>query len=196
MNRRCIALTLTIGLALQAASIADANAHGPGRQGHRQIMELDRHGYWGGSGAALGVHVTDITPALREHFGAPSNAGVLVARVSDESAAAKAGVKVGDVIVSVQGESIDTSGDLIRAIASHKPGAKIRVDVIRRARRNSFSVKLHKRKGGSFGAGLPFQRGGFKDFHSETPKIPELPRDLGDRLKELEDRLEELEQKL
>ena len=47
------------------------------------------------SGGYLGVELVDLTPELREHFGAPRDVGVMVGRVEPGSPAARAGLEVG-----------------------------------------------------------------------------------------------------
>ena len=66
-----------------------------------------------GSRGRLGVTVQSLTPELEEFFGA-KNGGALVSSVTSESAAAKAGVKAGDVITSINGTRVEDSDDLIR----------------------------------------------------------------------------------
>jgi S1-C subfamily serine protease len=63
----------------------------------------------------LGVSVQSLTPDLEEYFGA-TDGGALVSSVTKESAAAKAGIKAGDVIVSIDGKHVDDSDALIRAL--------------------------------------------------------------------------------
>ena len=63
----------------------------------------------------LGVTVQSLTPELEEYFGA-KNGGALVSSVSQNSAAAKAGVKAGDVITSINGRQISDSDDLTREL--------------------------------------------------------------------------------
>lgn len=63
----------------------------------------------------LGVTVQSLTPELEEYFGA-RNGGVLVSSVTPDSAAAKAGLKAGDVITSINGRSVTGSGDLMREL--------------------------------------------------------------------------------
>ena len=63
----------------------------------------------------LGVSVQSLTPELEEYFGA-TNGGALVSSVTKESAAAKAGIKAGDVIVSINGKHVDDSDALIREL--------------------------------------------------------------------------------
>ncbi|HYE88261.1 MAG TPA: PDZ domain-containing protein [Vicinamibacterales bacterium] len=63
----------------------------------------------------LGVTVQSITPELAEYFGA-KDGGALVSSVTIDSAASKAGIKAGDVIVSVNGQDVRDSDDLLREI--------------------------------------------------------------------------------
>src|SRR5204863_4895709 len=65
-----------------------------------------------GKGAFIGVSVVDLTPELREFFGASKDSGVLVSSVADHGPAAKAGVRVGDVITSVDGKAVASLRDL------------------------------------------------------------------------------------
>jgi len=63
----------------------------------------------------LGVSIQSITPELAEFFGA-KNGGALVSSVSRDSAAARAGIKAGDVIVSINGTAVSDTGDLMDAL--------------------------------------------------------------------------------
>jgi serine protease Do len=68
-----------------------------------------------GSRGRLGVTVQSLTSELEEYFGA-GDGGVLVSSVSQNSAAAKAGVRAGDVITSINGRKVADSGDLMREL--------------------------------------------------------------------------------
>ena len=68
-----------------------------------------------GARGRLGVTVQSLTPELEEYFGAKTG-GALVSSVANESAAAKAGVKAGDVITSVNGRAVEDPGDLAREL--------------------------------------------------------------------------------
>lgn len=111
-----------IAAVLSAAPVAAADPWG-----HVETFE------WSASsqGARLGVMVMSMTPELRTYFGAPNAKGVLVAKVEPDSAAAKAGVKVGDVLVQVKSNAVDEASDVIRALAESKPGDSIRVEIVR-----------------------------------------------------------------
>jgi len=70
------------------------------------------------STSQAGVRVDSLTPQLREFFGVKAANGVLVASVDADSAAAKAGLKAGDVIVAIDGRTISTPGDFGRELRS------------------------------------------------------------------------------
>ncbi len=80
--------------------------------------------------AMLGVQLAQTTPDLREHLGAPRDAGVLVSKVLDDSVARRAGIRVGDLIVAVNGERVSSAGALrgaLRGVA----GKTVEVELIR-----------------------------------------------------------------
>ena len=74
-------------------------------------FEMPRQGTRG----RLGVTVQSITPELAEYFGA-KNGGALVSSVTRDSAAAKAGIKPGDVIVSINGKTVSDTRGLMDAL--------------------------------------------------------------------------------
>jgi len=78
----------------------------------------------------LGVQLVQPTSELREHLGAPRDAGVLVGKVLAGTPAEDAGVRVGDVIVSVDGERVKDAGDLIGALRD-KDGSTIQLELVR-----------------------------------------------------------------
>ena len=96
-------------------------------------------------GGYLGVQVQDITRALKRARDLPSDEGALVNRVEDESPADNAGIRRGDVIVSVDDKSIGDSSELIDAVRSLKPGKEVDVVVLRGDQRKTFSVELGER---------------------------------------------------
>lgn len=87
----------------------------------------------------LGVQLIHPTPELREHYGAPRDAGVLVGKVLPRMPAADAGVLVGDLIVAADGNEVDDAGDLIRALR-RKSGETIELELIRDGRSMTLEV--------------------------------------------------------
>ena len=81
-----------------------------------------------GSRGRLGVSIQSLTPDLEEYFGA-KNGGALVSSVARDSAAAKAGIKAGDVIIAIDGRQITDSDDLMRELRALK--GEITIQVLR-----------------------------------------------------------------
>jgi S1-C subfamily serine protease len=77
----------------------------------------------------LGVTLDALSPQLAEYFG--TKTGVLVSSVHDNSAAAKAGLKAGDVITTFDGSPVDDPGDVRRRIQNLQDGAEFTINVMR-----------------------------------------------------------------
>jgi predicted metalloprotease with PDZ domain len=102
------------------------------RIGKMKIYAPGRHGlmFFGRNKPLLGVEMIDTTPELRETMGGSKDAGVLVGKVLAGSAAEKGGLKVGDLILSVDGEKIADPGDLGDAVSKHE-GKTVDLEVVR-----------------------------------------------------------------
>ena len=74
-----------------------------------------------GGNRRIGVSTQTLTKQLADYFGA-KDGGVLITSVTDNSPAAKAGLKAGDVITAVDGEKVDSSGDVSRVINKKQEG--------------------------------------------------------------------------
>jgi membrane-associated protease RseP (regulator of RpoE activity) len=87
---------------------------------------LKRHGdsfvFDLGSNRRIGISTMQLTKQLADYFGVADGKGVLVTSVTEDSPAAKAGIRAGDVITAVDGEKIDGSGDLTRGLNKKKEG--------------------------------------------------------------------------
>jgi serine protease Do len=92
----------------------------------RQIVTTGRatHG-------VLGVSVQEVTQSLADAFKLPTPMGALISNVRTDSAAAKAGLLFGDVIVAVDGHTILSSSDLPLWVAMAMPGQQLVIDVLR-----------------------------------------------------------------
>ena len=96
------------------------------------------------SSARSGLMVENLTPQLGDFFGAKNGQGVLVRSVEKGSRAEKAGFHAGDVIVKVNGESINDSGDFTHALRGRKNNA-INVSIIRDKREQNLTLSLPER---------------------------------------------------
>jgi len=99
-----------------------------GEDGQEKVIEgtgtLAKRGY-------LGVELSELTPELRAHFGAPENAGVMVARVAADSPAEKAGLKIGDIVTSLDGKPVESSWDVRARVRPLADGAVLPLAVWR-----------------------------------------------------------------
>ncbi len=99
----------------------------------------------GTSGRRIGISVTTLTKQLSEHYGVAG--GVLINEVRIDSAAAKAGLKAGDVIIEVEGKELKSEGELIRAITEKKEG-DLGLTIIRDRNRQTIRVTPEEGKDG------------------------------------------------
>lgn len=110
--------------------------------GGRHVMAHDE-GLMGSRGY-LGVEAVELTPELREHFGAPADIGVMVSRVADGSPAQGTGLQVGDVLTTVDGEAITSFLDLFHEISRREDGDVVRIEAWRNAQVLAFDATLAK----------------------------------------------------
>jgi C-terminal processing protease CtpA/Prc len=104
---------------------------GPGR------MSFTRSGR-----ARLGISYTEIDGQLADFFKAPADHAILINSVAADSAAAKAGVKAGDLLVKLGGASIEETGDLREAVGELEPGKPTSVTVLREGKNVELSLTL------------------------------------------------------
>ncbi len=94
------------------------------------------------SRARLGVHITDVDQATMEALGLDSREGALVPQVESGSAADKAGIRAGDVIISIDGTPVRKAHDLPIRVARHAPGDKVKIGIVRDGKKKIITVKV------------------------------------------------------
>jgi len=94
--------------------------------------------------ARLGVYITEVDQETMQALGLKDKRGALVRQVENGSAADKAGIKPGDVVVSVDGKPIEHVHELPMMIASHRPGDKVVVGLIRDGKSLTKTVAVEK----------------------------------------------------
>ncbi|WP_459251711.1 DegQ family serine endoprotease [Metapseudomonas phytobenefica] len=90
----------------------------------------------------LGVVIQEVNKDLAESFGLDKPAGALVAQVQEGGPAAKGGLQVGDVILSMNGQPIVVSADLPHLVGNLKPGSKIKLEVVRGGSRKTLDMAI------------------------------------------------------
>jgi serine protease Do len=103
----------------------------------------------------LGVLIQKVTPEIGESLGMEKSYGALVANVSKDGPADKAGVKVGDVIVEFDGKEVKDSGDLPIIVARTPVDKKVRMKVLRDKKEIALSVAVGELKEEEVVAAVP-----------------------------------------
>jgi serine protease Do len=94
--------------------------------------------------ARLGVTVQDVNQALADSFGLKKAEGALVSSVLPDSAAARAGLEAGDVILKYNGEQVAGASDLSQRVSESKPGAAAKLEIWRQGSARELSASLGK----------------------------------------------------
>lgn len=98
------------------------------------------------SHARLGVSIQELNQSLAESFKLKQPNGALVSSVTPGSAAAKAGLESGDVILAFNGQPIGRSGDLPALVGTAKPGDKATLEIWRAGKKLELSAVLGEAK--------------------------------------------------
>jgi len=101
------------------------------------------------SRSKLGVTIQNVTADIAASLNLPSVAGALVSGVEPDSAAARAGLRQGDVIVAIDGEKLADNNALRNRVAGTKPGSKVAVEILRDGRSQTIHATLDAQKADS-----------------------------------------------
>ena len=101
-----------------------------------------------GNSRRIGVSTMELTKQLADYFGITGGKGVLVTSLTDDGPAAKAGVRAGDVITAVDGEAVDSPGDVSRVINRKKDG-DVTLTIVRNKAQQT--IRVTPREGGFSG---------------------------------------------
>ncbi|MGE3458730.1 MAG: PDZ domain-containing protein [Kofleriaceae bacterium] len=101
---------------------------------------------WSTGQSRLGLMVMGLTPELRSFYGAPPDSGLLVAQVSPNSPAERAGIRVGDIITKLGTEDVETAGDILSAMDKVDSHNRVTVQIIRNRQPMTLQPILGSRK--------------------------------------------------
>ena len=90
----------------------------------------------------IGVQIQPVTPEIAEGLGLKKASGALVSEPQANSPAAKAGIESGDVITSVDGNSVNDARDLARRIGTMAPGTSVKLGVLHQGQEKTVTVTL------------------------------------------------------
>lgn len=121
----------------------------------------------------IGVALEQLNPELSKYFGVADGRGLLVARVNPGSPAEKAGIRVGDVIVSADGKRVETLEALTDQIQKKKKGEKISLEIIRDKKKMKIEVEVAEE-----------QRRNWPDIGRFSEEMQEAAREYQEQLKQ------------
>jgi len=151
-----------------------------------------------------GLDVMDLNGQLGEYFGAPYGKGVLVKRVSGKSAAAAAGFKAGDVIITLGSEDIEETEDLMSALDEYKHGDTATFKILRKGTNLTLALTVpedDRRTHGYFEHEFDFAPGAHsRVFQFNTEEFREGMKHLQERLRgvgeEIRTKMKDVQRKL
>jgi len=137
------------------------------------------HGY-------MGIGISDITPENSKFFEASNNQGAVVSQVQSDSPAAKAGLKVGDVITGIDGNTVVDAGSLQAEVSSKRPGTQIELKVLRDGKDTTIPITLQamgkrdsdETDSSSAEQGKPRWGIGLEDLNAENREQVQAPKDV------------------
>ncbi len=112
---------------------------------HKVVEDLLKYGLV--QRGVLGVQILSVDGDLAKEKGLNITEGVYVQEVMPNSAAEKAGIESGDVIISADNEKTNSTPELQEIIATHRPGDKVNIVVNRKGKNKTLTVTLKNREG-------------------------------------------------
>ncbi len=94
--------------------------------------------------AGLGAVVQSLDPKMAQSFGLTSPEGALISNINPGSAAEKAGLKPGDIVLSVDGNKVHDSADLVAKLYTYQPGQTAQMTILRNGVQSTLPVTLQK----------------------------------------------------
>lgn len=141
----------------------------------------------------LGVRIEEMNEDLADYFGVDEGEGVLVLSVDDESAAGEAGMKAGDVIVSIQGEDVNSAGDIREAISDLDDGDTAEIKLIRKKKEMTLEAEI-KEGPAMWDRSMNFWRGHGRSHPAPSVRI--YQDDLREEVDKLREEIDELRKEL
>lgn len=162
----------------------------------RDAYRMEPRGY-------LGVQIDDLSPQLGEYFGVEKARGALVTEVEKDSPASEAGLKAGDVIVSLDEETVYDSRDVTDLIREKKKGDQVAVTVVRDRKEVKLNATVDEYDASTYG---PLRLPDLPDIDVNVPKMHGLrfgdtkaifeSEDFQKEMQELREELRQLQSEL
>ena len=152
----------------------------PSNIAKRAAEEIVNHGRV--TRAGIGAVIQNLSPQMAQSFGLSDTNGALISSVNAGSAARRAGLKAGDIVLKVNGQQVTDSGDLISKLFAYNPGDKVEFTLLRDGKTLTLPVTLQKlpekflennaKDNGGNGAGVPGTGNELgMSYQDQTPEI-------------------------
>lgn len=112
-----------------------------GDDGNEIIVDLENFSF-GEDRGFMGLELGDLNEQLGEYFGVDDGKGALINKVREDSPAANAGLKAGDVIISLNGEAIGDADEVHDVMSDTEPEQEIEIKVVRHGQDKVIKVTL------------------------------------------------------
>lgn len=107
----------------------------------------------------IGVYCNELNAELAEHFGVKGGTGLIIAKLTEGGPAEKAKLRVGDIIVRVDGKAVETVDGLIDLIQAKEKGVKVKIEFVRDKKPMTVEVEVAEEESGAM-----FGSEGLRDF--------------------------------
>ncbi len=152
----------------------------------------------------IGVGIQDLNPELAEFFGIDKGTGILISSVEKDSPADKAGLKVGDVIISANGKRMENGQDLVSLIQDKEKGDKITIEFLREKKKRTAEVEVEEEEQsetfpslGYSGDYLTTWKNYVDTYESQSKKLAETYKKTGEnRYKQLMENQKKMNEQL
>ncbi len=104
--------------------------------------------FFGSERPYLGVHIQDMSADLAKYFNVDAGDGVLITDVEEDSPAEAAGIKAGDIFAEIDGETIESSDDVVDILSDYDPEDEVELTVIRSGKEQKIKVELEESRFG------------------------------------------------
>ena len=183
------AVELEIHLGNAGPSRAAVRSTAP-RSEARGVAQLARAQAWR---KGFGLQTAPITPELRSHLGAPRDAGVLVISIESEGLADRAGVRVGDVLVRLEGREVTTPEQLLGSLYAWTWQRSLELVVVRGGERDALRIAPPEDENRSRGRSVGYHQ---VAAARELGRQEQVQRRFEAEIEQLERRLEKLKREL
>jgi serine protease Do len=156
---------------------SDGRSYSDGESYMEQLEEMARLNQLNNSEGYLGVETVEVTKQNIAKYGLSTVRGVAVEKVVENSPAQQAGVKIGDVIIAIDGEEVSSIRKLIRIISEISADHQAKLTILRNGEEREITVTLSKRPpekfdGGTFRIGVPMPIGEGRIMQMPIPDLP------------------------